>query len=333
MPGRGRPKRQARRPTRLSSPDKETPARGHSPAQPRPPKRMRQEEAQEQTWWEPPQRASGSQEPGTPEGLVINLTDPSYMSQDVLTRIKALEAALQAKQASSKGQEIENLSITVPTDVRDKIVTGKFVDFSLLLSKTFGKRPEDEQLCYVPDELGRLVARHERRNKADLTLNQWTSAYHVYMSVYLKAHPEDLQDMLAYCELVRNAARDNPGTAWAQYDQMFRSRKEADPLRPWGMVDSQLWLQLFCKPIEHKGNLAVHATSSVPKKSANPGAMFCFYFNKSRGCQRTACPYKHSCSGCTSQDHGLVNCSQKPGANRFSATTKPPFQFGASHKQ
>ena len=60
------------------------------------------------------------------------------------------------------------------------------------------------------------------------------------MSVYLKGHPGETQDMLAYIELIRGAAKDAPGHQWAQYDQQFRSRKEADPSRPWGMIDNQL---------------------------------------------------------------------------------------------
>lgn len=151
-----------------------------------------------------------------------------------------LESALALQKAASKGQELDELSITVPSDLRDNVLGGKFVDFTQLMAKSFLECQDDKQVCFVQDEQGRLIAKQERKTRTPLTIEQWMSAFYVFMSVYLKGHPGETQDMLAYIELIRGAAKDAPGHQWAQYDQQFRSRKEADPSRPWGMIDNQL---------------------------------------------------------------------------------------------
>ena len=100
--------------------------------------------------------------------------------------------------------------------MRSKLLDGKCVDLSQLLSKSLVDPQEKKQLCFVQDDQGRLVPKQEHKPKATLSIEQWTSAFHVYMSVYLKQYPEYLQGMLAYLELVRGAAKDTPGNAWAQ---------------------------------------------------------------------------------------------------------------------
>ncbi|KAL8619099.1 hypothetical protein ACOMHN_019371 [Nucella lapillus] len=117
---------------------------------------------------------------------------------------------------------------------------------SQLLEKSLLEKKDDPNLCFVQDEQGRFIPK-EKKPKVQLSIEQWTTAFHVYMSVYLSHHDTELQQLLAYSALIRRAAKDNPGNAWAQYDLEFRSSKGADPSRSWGIIDNQLWLQLFCK--------------------------------------------------------------------------------------
>lgn len=350
MSGRGRPRRpnQGKRPARLQE---ELPASGAKG------KRQRRTATTAATaqvhssdsdsqgaWFDGAQDATRHdprQQQGTDEGLFNRLRSleeaANQARQDSEARIKALESALASQSASQKGQALDALSITVPPEIKERIALNKFVDLQVLSAKSFLDRPEEKALAFVQDEQGRLVPRLERRSKGDLTIDQWSSAFHVLMSVYLVRHPQQLQDMLAYAELIRGAARDNPGNAWALYDQQFRSRLEADPTRPWGMIDNQLWLQLFCKA-------AVAAPPSRPNPPAerknttqNPSQKgVCRFHNRPRGCQKEDCAYVHRCTGCNSTAHGLSLCTKKLAQGQSAEKGGPgagqPFHFGTGQK-
>ncbi|XP_070179097.1 uncharacterized protein [Littorina saxatilis] len=294
MSGRGRPQRRGagRRPARLRSRSpvqQRTGPSGHG--QPGPSQRdgdqgqpgpsqpdcgHGQPGPSRRDWWddgrETRQDATTSSDART--SVPTSGTDPGI--RELRERLRFLEDAFEKGAGGHRGHRMDHLSITVAHDVRRKIVEGKSIDLAILLAKSFMDRQEDRQtVAYVLDDQGRLmqislqrlVPKEEKRGKGEMSLEQWTSAFHIYMSVYLVAHPECLQDMLAYAELIRGAARDFPGNGWLLYDQQFRTVKEADPTRPWGNIDNQLWLQLFCKPPSVTSSLV----RSPPAQSAQGG--------------------------------------------------------------
>ena len=140
MSGRGRPKRNAKRPARLTGPDRES----------APPKRSKgstaqasdQEQSREDEFWWDPQ--STEQAPQTPAaGTSFNHEQSTGDQTAILERLNMLESALALQKAASKGQELDELSITVPSDLWVKILGGgKFVDFTQLMAKSFLERQD-----------------------------------------------------------------------------------------------------------------------------------------------------------------------------------------------
>ena len=277
-----------------------------------------------------------------------NTASSGSSNAELLERIKLLEETVIAQRniidetvsmqkAARKGQELADLSINVPADLKTKIIEGKCVDLSLLLAKSLLEKEEDD-LLGVNDE-GRVVKKKERKPKSDLTIDQWTTAFMVYMSVYLQHHDNELQPMLAYQEMVRGLAREHRGDAWARYDLEFRSRKEADPTRSWRTIDNQLWLQLFTQsPKEHITELKAKVSGNS-QKSPHTYPAICHYFNKAQGCRRQNCEYSHRCSVCKSRNHPATLCTAKKdreSTQSSSITTdqqhKAPFRIGG-HKQ
>lgn len=229
--------------------------------------------------------------------------------------------------------------MSVSSDLQSQIQAGKCVDLKRLLAKSFLDNDEDT-LCLF-DNLGRPVQKSNRKPLPDLNIDQWSSAFHMLMSVYLERHPHCLQGMLAYAELIRGAARDSPGNAWSLYDQQFRSRLQADPSRPWGMIDSQLWLQYFCKT----QSVQTSKTTSDPQIAKTKQPRLCFFFNRSSGCYREGCCYAHFCSNCGSPSHAVLICPLlgKPAQTTPSGGAKlrqlpltssfeQPFRFGTGRK-
>ena len=252
----------------------------------------------------------------------------------LLQRISALEGKVReqdrlieevkaAQKAASKGQVLEPLSINVPADLKCKIVEGRYVDLSLLLEKLLLEIKEDPKFCFVQDDQGRFIPK-EKKSKVPLSIEQWTAAFHVFMSVYLAYHDSQLQQMLSYMAFIRRAAKSNPGDAWAQYDLEFRSRKEADPARTWDGIDNQLWLQLFCKAqilVENAPKSNPPPKSSAQNKTTELNN--CYFFNRRPGCNRAKCQYVHRCSICHTSGHAAPRCPISPGYNTVNTYTQP----------
>ena len=229
--------------------------------------------------------------------------DAQDINQGLLTilyeKIENLE-----KKMLMKGDLIDNLHLTVPAEIRQKIWAGNYVDLSTLLIKNYQKLDEDEdkKLCGIQDKDGNISFKNVKKNKSNLSIEEWTTAFHTFMSVYVLQHSDEIQGILAYAELIRGAARDHPNSkAWRLYDEHFRTKKASDPTRPWGMVDNQLWLALFCKPPQ--GQSGENSKESDEKKMK-----FCFNFNSQKGCTIRACKWLHKCSTCKKAGHGSSTC-------------------------
>ena len=225
------------------------------------------------------------------------------------------------KRVNIQGDLMDPLHLTVTSDMSSKICSGKFVDFSLLLSKNYQSLEDDSQkkLQGYQDEEGNFTFKSVKPKKSTLTIDQWSSAFNTYMSVYLTMHPDDLQGMLSYAELVRGAARDHPDSvAWRLYDEHFRSKKASDPLRPWGMIDNQLWLAMFCKPNKSTdGKKSEKSEKSGKQNDSKVAGRECHYFNKPpKGCFRAKCFYKHVCSGCGRSGHPVYECFKNKNKNK-----------------
>ena len=223
---------------------------------------------------------------------------------DLREEVEALK-----RRVNIQGDLMDPLHLTVTPDVKSKICSGKFVDFSLLLSKNYQSLEDDSQkkLQGFQDDEGNLTFKSVKPKKSTLSIDQWSSAFITYMSVYLTMHADDLQGMLSYAELIRGAARDHPDSvAWRLYDEHFRSKKASDPLRPWGMIDNQLWLAMFCKPpkISNENRKSEKSEKSGKQNETN----ICRYFNTPKGCFKKECFFKHVCSGCLKKGHSAFEC-------------------------
>lgn len=297
------------------------------------PTRRRTEEAS--TWWESENQPEVPSAHNVEAEETVSVTETAGTLSALMDRMRMLEGLM-----AVKGDLIDPLSIAVTPEMREKIGEGKFVDLADLLNKTLKVPEVNKRLTCTEDEHGNLSFKAVRPTKATLSIDQWTSAFHTYMSVYLEAHPEALQGMLAYLELIRGAARDHPSSfAWRQYDEQFRSKKAADPIRPWGMIDNQLWLSLFCRPPAPAAQ-ASHSATEYTKLPNNKKE--CFYFNGKLGCRRENCKFSHNCSKCGSPTHAAHNCyassrqaqptshteTTTPGPKEPNTNGKRPFRFG-----
>ena len=86
---------------------------------------------------------------------------------------------------------------------------------------------------------GRLCI-EKRWPGVELSINDWTSAFMVYMSVYIDKYRTRAQKLLKYMRDIRLAASRSEN--WAVYDEQFRLKIEKNPNLSWGNIHGEYWL-------------------------------------------------------------------------------------------
>ncbi len=235
------------------------------------------------------------------------------------------------------------LGINVPQAMKTKIVNGEYVDFSVLLDKSEGdasqpwKRDEEYGVALSVNEGGQILWKSGKPKRHITSIHAWTSAFLIYSSVYLEAHPHRVQELLKYANVVRTAASrcGNGSFAWRLYDQNFRLRMQAQPQRSWGVIDGELWALYVSAPVRrnslfNSGGMRPTGVrfsagggqrqlrynnqfGGVQSAVQSPGKKpVCFDYNRN-GCFRASCIYAHRCIKCNEGGHGSAQCRKGEG--------------------
>ena len=128
------------------------------------------------------------------------------------------------------------------------------------------------------------------------SIEQWTDAFLIFMSIYLARYPGKTQELLKYISVIQAAAAKFPNYAWRYYDEQFRVR-QAERVQNWGKINSDLWLR----------TMPVSSTTF----SYQPDVYqfdSCRDFNNKGFCNFHRCCYQHSCDLCGSSFHGMIRC-------------------------
>ena len=165
-----------------------------------------------------------------------------------------------------------------------------------------------------------------RRPRVPKTIENWTSAFLIYASIYCEQHADRAVAIFKYMDIIRKAQMHFSGYAWLDYDEEFRARMSLNSQKPWGDIDSELWLQWMST-----NNLpaTAHTASGLPvtyrpfqQRPAFQGAGSlgrgqgistgaCWGYNKGL-CSRQFCRFKHECSKCGGR-HTLTQCFSNNG--------------------
>ena len=187
-----------------------------------------------------------------------------------------------------------------------------------------------------------MVWKNNMARRRITSIATWTSAFFVFASIYLAAHPQRVQEILKYGYIVRSAAARYSGWGGRDYDIQFRLRQQLMPQRSWSSIDQELWTLYVASPPQHSFAIKGVASNNAPNRAfqssssrntqanfrqqqmanRNRGAKigkntsvtkpgFCFRFNRSIGCQIPNCKFTHKCISCNKDDHGEATCKLK----------------------
>lgn len=189
------------------------------------------------------------------------------------------------------------LGLNVSNKTKLKIVSDEYIDLASLLTVSTNLENSDRILQVKNGQI--LLEPKKTAGKID-TIDKWTDAFLVFMSIYVQAHPSSATSLIKYMSIVRLGAARTKSLGFKSYDEQFRVKKAKNPSLDWGTVDNELWLlYMYQTPIQSLNN------DRLPK---NVGK--CFDYNFKAFCQKKPCNFAHKCLKCDGP-HPSLKCFNK----------------------
>ena len=133
--------------------------------------------------------------------------------------------------------------------LKDKILRGEYVDFSLLLPETlYQTQTPALQLRYEtrPQAPWASPLTVVKRKKPVVdSFQKWLDAFMAYMLVIVTAYPNLAVELIKYQQIISRAVTKFKGLAWYTYDEHFRRRAARHLTIAWDRIDIELWTVTF----------------------------------------------------------------------------------------
>jgi hypothetical protein len=132
------------------------------------------------------------------------------------------------------------------------------------------------------------------------SIEQWTTAFISFMSIFCTAHPNRFQELATYMLDGRLGAKRNPELGWKLYDEQLKLRKAVNPESSWSLVDMEHWLMYMTNNNNNIANANVvspgYRSGSVNMNLSR--RLKCYEFNYEGKCSKQECQYSHLCIHC-----------------------------------
>ena len=202
--------------------------------------------------------------------------------------------------------------------LKKKIWRHKYVDFHNIL---YPNQEESLQLALNTNNSKNTAAlEFTTKKKRKLTEREWCLAFDDFVAIYIRKHPEEMQDLMSYSKFVKKlmAAGDN----WLHYDYKFRVDREHS-LCNWShiRIDLQIDAARYKAPSPELGN---SYKSRLPHSGPVPKG-FCFHYHaKNSVCRKgRTCSFRHNCPRCSALHPAFLECGlQKPYHSREMGNVK-----------
>ena len=274
---------------------------------------------------------TGDEQPG--EGTVAAVANtfgppPSAQSENIIGIGDRQGMYGDQVQATTQPLAVADLSDDLGSGVqlalKERIWNGEYVELGQLLK--MHPSPLDQSLVLAVDSVGGgLQLRPQSRSPSIRSIEQWTSAMIVFVSIYAERHLSRVRELLKYVTVVRTAAE--CGYNWKDYDVQFRLRHARQPHMSWARVDTELWLLVATAQMRNfrtyggkqpstwfpkRGGRRPFQQSTGGTRPRNAGV--CFAFNSGQCPRGRQCRYQHKCQRCGDSSHGAAACSRPPSS-------------------
>ena len=186
-----------------------------------------------------------------------------------------------------------DLESRVSDRLKARIWANEYIDFMSLLTVS----PEETKyrLSVANDnDNPSLCFEHVKTKRKNLTIDQWLTAFNVFVAVYTVKAPNSISSLMKYCEVVRDIAAKQGNCRY--YDEQFRFLRQSKPERyPWDNVAWELWHQALNSSLvvsrQHNNHdFRTHRPNQRPFQSFPKGV--CWRFHSGEFCR--GCSFRHS---------------------------------------
>ena len=289
-------------------------------------------------------------DPNFPVPSNIN-NNPDSMAASMLRQaVSSHINSVTADQAIGKQQDKASYQLDrkISPGLMQDIWEDKYVDLEQLLDN----KPDPEtplMLKYVhTNEYGEVIQMVKpKQPKGILSVQHWSYAFDIYMSVYTRKYNLETPNMLTYSNKVKELA--SKGGDYLRYDEEFRKRRSRFGT-PWETPDLELLVEcsqaglqdqvvkilnslnktpssfLPQSPQPTQSNFRPPPPPSdnsvdTPKRIQHPTGA-CYVFHNGGRCGRTNCRFSHLCynEGC-GQEHAVFACPK----NKPRGTQPSPY--------
>lgn len=255
---------------------------------------------------------------------------PQVVEKATRTEIEDLtksvsDGRLKLSTADSPDELFSSVTFDLESRVSDrlkaKIWANEYIDFGSLLTVS----PEETKyrLSVANDnDNPSLCFEHVKPKRKSLTIDQWLTAFNVFVAVYTVKAPHSISCLMKYCEVVRDIAAKQGN--WRYYDEQFRFLRQSKPDRyPWDTVAWELWHQALHSSLvvsrQHNNHdFRARRPNQRPFQSFPKGV--CWRFHSGQFCR--GCNFRHSCFKCGGH-HPAIQWNATRSNNTNEATPTP----------
>ena len=216
----------------------------------------------------------------------------------------------------------------ISSKVKNQIWANEFVDLGTLLVPKVANTSIKQKRTFelISDKNDYVALKPTKETNVIQTIEQWSDAFLVYLSIYCEKYPEHLKSMTTYMNMIKILHNRKGDYIW--YDQEFRYGRSLQG-GGWAM-DSELWI-MACgnttNPNEARTSPGLGGQlfrPSVKSGSSNKGRHpkgYCFRYHSKGDCNRSPCPFKHNCytEGCGAV-HPVFKCRKRLSAHNKSGS-------------
>ena len=224
--------------------------------------------------------------------------------------------------------ETDSIGDHVPHSLKEKIWGSEYINLALLLKGSADLTNFCSSAPMVIGQGGIIETKQPVCKDKIPSLEKWTDAFLIFMSIYLKRYPAKLQDLLQYMSTIRSAATQGTPFGWRVYDEQFRARLAQVPGTSWAEVNTNLWLKVMTPQLQAQ-QIGSHAnTNSSFSYGGERGTSRQYADNSNNNircnaynlkvCHFQNCKYIHKCLKCWGS-HKISDC---PSNRPFLASQK-----------
>ena len=214
-----------------------------------------------------------------------------------------------------------DLESRVSDRLKAKIWVNEYIDFVSLL--TVSPKETKYHLSVTSDnDNPSLHFEHVKPRRKNLTIDQWLTAFNVFVAVYTVKAPNSISSLMKYCKVVRDIAAKEGN--WHYYEEQFRFLRQSKPEHyPWDNVACKLWHQALHSSlvVSHQHNNHDFQTRRPNQRPFQPFPKgVCWRFHSGQFCR--GCSFTHSCFKCGAH-HPAIQCNATRSYNTNQATHTP----------